>query len=98
MSTANDTVFDPRERLMIIGNRLLDLVYKLDATAAAVKPMQEAKNDSAALDVLMKEEGSVDVLIRHITVCLERDSALKEYILLRQTIEAMESVRPGTSL
>jgi len=88
MPEIKSTRIDPRERLVTVGNQLLDAIYELDETQAVVTEMNAVKDDKEKLAALVTESG-VEVLIRHLTVQARRDTALREYVTIRQTIEAL---------
>jgi hypothetical protein len=50
---------------------------------------QAAKDDKDALTDLMKEDGAVEVLIKSLELSGKRKSLVREYTMLRQTIEAL---------
>jgi hypothetical protein len=99
MSTYQNTSIDPRERLMIVGNKILDATYELDKTEALVKAITAVKDDRDTLSLLMKEEGATKAMISSITLSFERAALTREYIILRSTIESLAGgARPEVSL
>lgn len=93
MADFNATRIDPRERLMTIGNQLLDVIYDLDATEAITKAMLDATDDEDKFSEMIKEPGSMEAVLKSITNNLKRDSLVREYVTTRQTIEALTEAR-----
>lgn len=93
MATTNS--IDPRERLVRTGNDLLDILYALDGTEQIVKPMLDAKDDDAKIKELMDAPGAAEAIISAIGNGFKRDALLREYVTLRQTIEALTTERPA---
>lgn len=91
MSNRNDTSTDPRERLVRVGNDLLDAIYELEKTTAAVDELQAAKDDPTKLDSLMND-GGLEVLVQRLGALSKKDLVLREYVTIRQTIESLTGV------
>jgi hypothetical protein len=86
-----ETVTDPRERLVRVGNEILDQTYEIEKIMPDYKRISEevkSKDQDRATSV-MKEPGSLDVLIRMLELTNVRDRSVREYVTLRQTIEAL---------
>lgn len=79
---------DPRERLMTVGNRLLDAVYELESTQEKWEAITAVKGDDVKLQEMLKE-GGIEFMLKRLEAIGRRDSALREYVAIRATMEAL---------
>lgn len=98
---------DPREELVNVGNKLLDLLYKRDewkrenpvlVTLADRKQRGDYISDDEMMEVAQRP-GVVQALLEDLTHEGQYGRLLSEYTTLRRTIEALERPRttmPGT--
>lgn len=88
------TATDPRERLVQLGNEILDATYVLEQSKDPVEAMLAAKDDREQLHELFVG-GGMDVLLTRIKTNAARASLVAEYCAIRSTIEALEgTARP----
>lgn len=79
---------DPRERLVTLGNQIVEAAYQLYVENDRYLELKRALGDHERLGRLM-EAGGAEFMVRWLTLTSERDAALREYTAVRQTIEAM---------
>jgi len=93
---------DPRERLVALGNELLDAIYKEQLVTEKISFIEEVMNlpeggpQELAIDKLVEQHGVANLTLMTVegmAVTLRRQQKLKEYTSLRSTIQAMEKDR-----
>lgn len=95
------TITDPRERLIVAGSAVLEAAFKEqqfnNQYAEQIKALRNKDDTEAATKVLESFEGSqkTEFLLGLITLGHQRESAVKEYVMMRETIEAMTASRPA---
>jgi SAM-dependent MidA family methyltransferase len=89
---------DPRERLIQLGNELLDAIYHEEEVIAQtafiekVMRLPEAEQ-SEALDKLIAEYGMGHIFavsLHSMIATQQREKLVEQYVSMRSTIEAME--------
>jgi len=95
---------DPRERMVRVGNDLLDTLYRLaehDDFNKRVRELADRKDEPGsdlAAKALMDDTG-IETIVQVLTLTGQRDRLLREYVTIRQTIEALSVPRTdGLSL
>ncbi len=95
---------DPRERLVVLGNELLDVIYEEEVMRDAVSAVDEIRDlpveqQLPALEAYMTKKGLTkgDMLatgIQLIITAQHRNDKIDEYAKLRATIEKLDEPRP----
>jgi hypothetical protein len=89
LNTSQNTPPDPRERLVVVGNRVLDALYALEVNSSVFRELAAAKDDRDLLSELMSRDGAVEALIGQMQRQGEYKEAMTEYVTIRQTIEGL---------
>jgi hypothetical protein len=96
------TATDPRERMVQTGNELLNVLYRIaehdefQRRISAVNKMDKSDPAvSAAAKELLDGPGGMDTLFKLLELHGRRDSLLREYVTIRQTIEALLPQQDG---
>lgn len=79
---------DPRERMLVVGNRLLDVVYELDQRNDEFSTIEDRLTGDGAERASLTAD-DLAVLSRRLVLMAQRDHLLREYVTLRSTIEAL---------
>jgi hypothetical protein len=96
----SSTITDPRERMVKTGNDLLDTIYQLaeyddfQARVNAISKMD--KDDPATVEAskaLLDGDDGISTVIKLLELQGRRSTLLREYVTIRQTIEAMLATR-----
>lgn len=94
MSDFNYTQTDPRERVVMLGNELLDLLYRAEESEALLKKFTALKDNQADIVEMMERPGETDAILSAITDGFKREALLRDYRMLRRTIEQLTTPRP----
>lgn len=94
---------DPREQLMIKGTALLDVMYdqhqwekKYQTISALIKKGEDADINDITAAVMSPEFAGA--LFESMSIGADLQRSLAEYFTLRETMEALDGVRPGIGL
>lgn len=82
---------DPREQLIKTGAELLDAVYLCQKEAPIRTRLQKMSPASQEATEAIEEVGGITAVLDMLTHLYDRDRLVKEYVMLRSTIEAMET-------
>lgn len=94
MSDQQNTPVDPHEKLVIVGNQLLQVIHEQQQDSECIAAMHDAAfSDPRRFMVLVDAHGGPDYLIAALNRIARRDSLIREYTTLRQTIESDEAAR-----
>jgi hypothetical protein len=95
------TTTDPRERMVQTGNDLLNTLYRiaeydeLQRKASAVNRMDKSDPATGAAAAALIDAHGVETLLELLDLQGRRDSLLREYVTIRQTIEALLPQQDG---